>query len=61
MTSGSKDIIILLGAGASAEAGIPVSSRMIGSVEENLRRRDDWSAFGQLYNHVKSAIHFSRA
>ena len=59
MTSRSKDIIILLGAGASAEAGIPVSSRMIGSVEENLRSRDDWSEFGQLYNHVKSAIHFS--
>jgi hypothetical protein len=59
MTSRSKDIIFLLGAGASAEAGIPVSSQMIQSVEEHLRSRDDWRGFRQLYNHVKSAIHFS--
>lgn len=59
MTSRSKDIILLLGAGASAEAGIPVSSRMIRSVEENLHGKDEWRGFRQLYNHVKSAIHFS--
>jgi hypothetical protein len=59
MTSRSKDIIFLLGAGASAEAGIPVSSQMIQSVEEHVRSRDDWRGFRQLYNHVKSAIHFS--
>lgn len=59
MTSRSKDIIFLLGAGASAEAGIPVSSQMIQSVEEHLGDRDDWRTFRPLYNHVKSAIHFS--
>lgn len=33
MRSGSRDIIFLLGAGASAEAGIPVSADMVSSVE----------------------------
>ena len=55
MTSRSKDIIFLLGAGASAEAGIPVSGQMIKHVEESLK---DGTEQG-LYNHVKSAIHFS--
>jgi hypothetical protein len=55
MTSRSKDIIFLLGAGASAEAGIPVSGEMIDHVE-NLLKAD---AERGLYNHVKSAIHFS--
>ncbi len=55
MTSRSKDIILLLGAGASAEAGIPVSGQMISYVE-NLLKTD---AERGLYNHVKSAIHFS--
>ncbi len=59
MTSRSKDIILLLGAGASAEAGIPVSSQMIRSVEEKLSAGDEWRGFRQLYNHVKSAIYFS--
>jgi NAD-dependent SIR2 family protein deacetylase len=36
MTSRSRDIIFLLGAGASAEAGIPVSAQMINLVEKSL-------------------------
>jgi hypothetical protein len=59
MTSRSKDIIFLLGAGASAEAGIPVSSDMIQRLEDHLRERHEWKEFRPLYNHVKSAIHFS--
>lgn len=55
MTSRSKDIILLLGAGASAEAGIPVSGQMIQLVEESLKEGTEHG----LYNHVKSAIHFS--
>lgn len=55
MMSRSKDIIFLLGAGASAEAGIPVSAQMISHVEQMLNRK----AERELYNHVKSAIHFS--
>jgi hypothetical protein len=55
MTSRSKDIIFLLGAGASAEAGIPVSSEMIDLVEKSLKDDKEQG----LYHHVKSAIHFS--
>src|SRR5271157_3346741 len=55
MTSRSKDIILLLGAGASAEAGIPVSGEMISLVEQSLKTGTEQG----LYNHVKSAIHFS--
>lgn len=54
--SRSKDIIFLLGAGASAEAGIPVSAKMISRVEEQMLTE---KAHRELYNHVKSAIHFS--
>jgi hypothetical protein len=56
MMSRSKDIIFLLGAGASAEAGIPVSAQMISRVEEQMLTE---KAHRDLYNHVKSAIHFS--
>src|SRR5262245_49108925 len=56
MASRSKDIIFLLGAGASAEAGIPVSAEMIDRVEQALLKG---SVDEGLYHHVKSAIHFS--
>jgi hypothetical protein len=56
MMSRSRDIIFLLGAGASAEAGIPVSAQMISRVEEQMLTE---KAHRELYNHVKSAIHFS--
>lgn len=59
MTSRSKDIIFLLGAGASAEAGIPVSREMIERVEDNLNTKDGWKLYHALYNHVKSAIYFA--
>jgi hypothetical protein len=56
MASRSKDIIFLLGAGASAEAGIPVSGEMITLVEKSLHSGGTDEG---LYHHVKSAIHFS--
>jgi hypothetical protein len=59
MASRSKDIILLLGAGASAEADIPVSAAMIDRVEQLLLTKEDWKIHNALYNHVKSAIHFS--
>lgn len=56
MSSRAKDIIFLLGAGASAEAGIPPSAAMISKLEEKLQADKEWKPFGDLYNHVKSAI-----
>lgn len=59
MTIGSSDIVFLLGAGASAEAGIPVSGDMIDRVEKSLKAQEEWRRYDLLYKHVRSAIHFS--
>lgn len=59
MSSRSTDIVFLLGAGASVEAGIPASATMIDEIERLLSRDDDWREFTPLYHHVKSAIHYS--
>ncbi|WP_061247662.1 SIR2 family protein [Leptospira noguchii] len=54
-----KDIIFLLGAGASAEAGIPMSQAMVEKIEEDLQQKENWKKFYKLYNHIKSGIHYS--
>lgn len=59
MSSRSTDIVFLLGAGASVEAGIPMSAEMIDKIEGLLKGHVDWKRFNALYNHVKSAIHYS--
>ena len=61
MTSKSRDVIFLLGAGASAEAGIPPSGEMIDRIEALLKDSDseDWKSYFDLYNHIKSAIHYA--
>ncbi len=56
---GSKDIIFVLGAGASAEATIPISAQMIDKVQQLLAANKHWIEYDQLYKHVKSAIYFS--
>jgi hypothetical protein len=59
MSSKSKDIIFLFGAGASAEAEIPPSGKMIDRIELLLAENADWKPYLALYNHIKSAIHFA--
>lgn len=59
MSIRSTDIIFLLGAGASVEAGIPASAPMIAQIEELLASHQDWNPYRELYHHVKSAIHFA--
>src|SRR5882724_10904689 len=54
-----KDIIFLLGAGASVEADIPASGEMVDKIEQLLRDDDEWKPHGRLYNHIKSAIYYS--
>lgn len=54
----SDDILILLGAGASCDAGIPHSSQMISTIEEELDK-DAWRKFKPLYQYVKS-IHYQK-
>lgn len=59
MSSRSNDIVFLLGAGASVEAGIPASATMIDEIESLMLSHDQWKPFQQLYHHVKSAIHYA--
>ncbi len=49
----------MLGAGASAEAGIPTSAEMIEKIETLLTQDERWKIYFDLYNHVKSAIHYA--
>jgi len=51
-----NDIIIVLGAGASVEAGIPSSLQMIKNIEELLISRREWQPYKKLYDYVKSSI-----
>jgi hypothetical protein len=52
-------ILVLLGAGASAEAGIPVSREMIKKLEYLLYNDSEWEPYRDLYNFIKSAIYFA--
>src|SRR6266581_3311200 len=56
MISRSNDIILLLGAGASVDAGIPASQTMIDKIEGLLEARSDWKDYRDLYFLVKSSI-----
>jgi SIR2-like domain len=54
------EIIILLGAGASVEAGIPASQGMIEEIEKLLASDDvNWRQHKDLYNYLKSSIYFA--
>lgn len=47
-----NDVMLLLGAGASQEAGIPITSEMIDKIE--LLLQSEWKKFAPLYNYVKN-------
>jgi hypothetical protein len=51
-----NEIVFLIGAGCSAEAGIPVSNQMREELETLLATSGDWKDYAQLYNYVKGAI-----
>lgn len=59
MTGKSKDIVFLLGAGASVEADIPASGMMIDKIEALLKTDARWMDCQALYHHIKSAIYYS--
>lgn len=52
------EIIFLLGAGASADANIPVSSTMVQDIENRLNS-PDWEKYKDLYFLIKSGINYS--
>lgn len=51
------DIVFLLGAGASADAGIPVSKQMIEYIETYLDNK--WAKYKDLYYLIKSGVQYS--
>lgn len=50
------EVVFLLGAGASVEAGIPASAQMIEKLEGLLADHSEWKGYSKLYNYLKSAI-----
>ena len=53
------ELVLLLGAGASVEAGVPHSKGMIEKLENLIEYESDWARFGPLYHYVKSAVLFA--
>jgi hypothetical protein len=53
------EIVILLGAGASVDAGIPHSQRMVEEVEKLLVDDNSWEKYKKLYDYIKSSIYYS--
>jgi hypothetical protein len=52
----NNEIIVLIGAGCSADAGICPSQNMIGLLEDLLKNNKAWKSYGVLYNYVKSSL-----
>lgn len=59
ITFKKDEILVLLGAGASVDAGIPHASAMIKKIEEALRNENEWRNFKGLYDYVRSAIFYA--
>ena len=57
VTFRKDEVIVLLGAGASVDAGIPHSAAMVEKIEKSLS--GEWTAFRDLYNYVRSAIFYA--
>ena len=54
------NIVFLIGAGCSKEAGVPVSNEMVTKIEEYLKAdKGKWPQFRDLYNYLKSSIIYS--
>ena len=56
MNLAGDDVMILLGAGASRDAGLKTSIDMVRDLEARLGGDSGWSDFASLYNCVKSCI-----
>ena len=52
----SDSFIFLLGAGASYDAGIPISSKMITCIEDLILKDEKWGKYRDLYYCIKSGI-----
>lgn len=57
VTFAKDEVLVLLGAGASVDAGIPHSNEMVSQIEAALE--GDWKDYKELYNYVRSAIFYA--
>jgi len=53
------EILVLLGAGTSCDAGIKNSNQIITDIENQLKTDDEWRKFAELYNYLKS-VYFQK-
>ena len=55
-----NEIIVLLGAGASVDAGIPDSNKMVIEIQKLVSGADkNWNCFKDLYRHIRSSIFYA--
>ncbi|MBK8291934.1 MAG: SIR2 family protein [Flammeovirgaceae bacterium] len=54
-----EHILFLLGAGASADAGIPISNKMVEEIEKLIEENEEWKPYRELYFYLKSSINYS--
>lgn len=52
-----NEILVLLGAGASCDAGIKNSNQIISNIQERIQSEDKWKKFAQLYYYIKSVYY----
>ena len=57
ITFKKDEVLVLFGAGASVDAGIPHSASMVHEIESSLD--NEWKTYKDLYNYVKSAIYYA--
>lgn len=56
-----KEIIMILGAGASVEAGIPHSNRMIQELETLVKNDGSWQELHDLYFYIRGTFEYGNA
>lgn len=59
MSIKGEHIVFLLGAGASFDASIPISNKMVEKIENLILEKDEWQPFKELYYYLKSSIQYS--
>lgn len=54
-----NNILFLLGAGASRDAGIPVSVQMVNMVNDLVKEDKSWQPYRDLYHYLRSSIQYA--
>ena len=54
-----EHLLLFFGAGASVEAGIPISKQMVTDIQQLIENHEDWKMYRELYFYLRSSIHYS--